>query len=210
MAAKSGIVGSIYKESSTTATFTAEESTLSADNKSVVIDDDTLTGFVRDASLFTVYYDEVEVTEPYEIHFDRIIFLEERAEAGDLWTISGTYAELEKIGGAYEWNIDIKHNVQDKTEFGDTWEQKLPGILGWSASAKRHYIEADWIDFVEDGLPIIIRLFTDIDTYDSFVGYGQIDGIKAGNKVDGITDAEISFSGDGSVIWCDKDLVEIA
>jgi hypothetical protein len=207
MAAKSGVVGAIYKQSDTTDTFSAEAATLGADSKSLVIDDNTLVGFVKDPSLFTVYVGGVEVTAPYEIQFDRVIFYE--AQAPGVYTMDGTFCELEQIGGAYEWSIDIKHNVQDKTAFGDTWEQKLKGLLGWSATAKRHYIDDDYIDIVEDGLPIIVRLYTDIDTFESYVGYGQIDSIKPANKVDGITDGEIAFSGDGSVIWCDEDFVSI-
>lgn len=199
MSAKSGIVGAIYKQSSTTTTFTSEAATLQVDNKTVIIDDLLHAGFVRDASLFTVYKNGSAVTTPYEIHFDRVIFNE--AVSSGTWTISGTYAELESIGGAYEWSVDVKHSVQDKTAFGDTWEQKLKGLLGWTASAKRHWIDDDYIAIASAGLPIIIRLFTDIDTYDSYVGYGQIDGIKQGTKVDGITDGEISFSGSGRLIW---------
>jgi len=208
MSAKSGVVGAVYKQSSTTDTFTGEDATLQADNKTLIIDDLTLAGFVRDASLFTVYLDGSEVTAPYEIHFDRIIFNEEQ-ETGT-WTIDGTYAELETVGGAYEWGVDLKHAVQDATSFGDTWEQKLKGLLGWTASAKRHWIDDDYISIAEAGLPIILRLFTDSDTYDSYIGYGQIDGIKNGDKIDGITDGEISFSGSGSLIWSTVTPVEIA
>lgn len=208
MAAKSGIVGGIYKQSDSADTFTAEAATLQADNKTVIIDDDSYVGFIKDPSLFIVYIGGVEVTASYEIHFDRVIFNE--AQGAGTYTITGTYCELEQIGGAYEWSLDIKANIQDKTEFGDTWEQKLKGLLGWSASAKKHYIDDDYIDIVETGMSIIVRLFTDIDTLESYVCYGHIDGIKAGSKVDGITDGEISFSGDGQIIWCTYDLVEIA
>ena len=207
MASKSGIVGAIYKQSSTTDTFTTEASTLQADNKSVIIDDDSYVGFVRDSSLFTVYKDAAPVTANYEIHFDRVVFNE--VQTAGTWTISGTYCELEQIGGAYEWNIDIKANINDQTEFTDTWESKIKGVLGWSASAKRHYIDDDYIDIVDDGDPVVIRLFSDIDTLDSYVCYGQIDSIKAGDKIEGITDGEISLSGSGRVLWLTYDLVDI-
>ena len=207
MGVNSGIVGAIYKQSSTTDTFTTEAATLQADNKSVIIDDDSYVGFVRDKTLFTVYKDAAPVTADYEIHFDRVIFKE--AQTAGTWTISGTYAELEQIGGAYEWGLDIKQSVQDKTEFGDSGEQNLKGLLGWTASAKRHYIDDDYIDIIDDGVPIIFRMFTDVDNYEGYIGYGQIDGFKAGTKVDGITDGEINVSGDGHIIWMDYDLVTI-
>jgi hypothetical protein len=207
MAAKSGRVGGIYKQSIITSTFVNQASTLQADNKTVIITDTTKVGFVRDLSLFTVKKGGTTITAPYEIHFDRIIFRE--AQSSGVWTISGTYAELEQIGGGYEWSIDLKHNVQDKSAFGDSWETKLSGIVSWSASAKRRWIDDNYIDIVDNGLPIIVRLFTDIDTFESYVGYGQIDGIKKGDKVDGIVDAEISFAGDGSLIWCNYSLVDI-
>jgi len=35
-----------------------------------------------------------------------------------------------------EWSIDIKNNIQDSTAFGDTWEQKLPGLKGATGNLK--------------------------------------------------------------------------
>lgn len=208
MGAKSGVVGAMYKQSTTTDTFTVQAATLQADDKSLIIDDDSYVGFIKNSSLFTVYKGGVEVTAPYEIHFDRVIFNE--SQGAGVYTISGSFCELEQIGGCFEWGIDIKHNVQDNTAFGDTWEQKLKGMLGWTASAKRHWIDYEYISIVGDGFPIVVRLFTDIDSLEGYVCYGQIDGIKAGNKNDGVTDSEISFSGDGQVFWCTYALVEIA
>lgn len=210
MSAKSGIVGAIYKQSAVTTTFTAEAATLQADNKTVLLTGKTHIGLVRNPSLIHVYKGGSEITQiasPYEIHFDRIIFRE--AQTSGTWTISGTYAELIAVGGAYEWSVDVKKSVQDITEFGNTWEQKINGLNGWSASAKRHYIDDDYISEIETGTSVIVRLFTDIDTYDSYLGYGILEGLKNADKVDGITDGEISFSGDGTLIWCTEALIDI-
>lgn len=212
MAAKSGVVGGIYKQSSTTDTFTDEAATMQADNKTLIIDDLLFQGFVRNIALFTIENDSGAIDpieSPFEINFDRIIFLEEQSPDTN-WLISGTYAELEQIGGAYEWSLDMKHSVQDVTAWPSKWEEKIKSVLGWTAGAKRHYIDDDYISIAEAGLPVIIRLFTDIDEFDSYVGYGQIEGIKPADKVEGVTDGEITFSGDGHLIWCTDELVNIA
>lgn len=200
MALYSGIVGAIYKESSTTHAFTGEACTLQADNRTVKINDTAKAGFKKDSTLFKVYKNAAEITTiPYEICFDCVIFKADLT-AGT-YTIDGTYSELEQVGGAYEWNIDIKQAVQDCTQFGDTWEQKLKGLLGWSGSAKSHYVDVDYITIVEAGEQLLFRFYVDTVSHDSYVAYGHIDGLKPGTKVDGITDGEISFSGDGHLYF---------
>jgi hypothetical protein len=199
MSVYSGIVGAIYKESSTTHTFTDEASTLGADSRTVSINNTAKAGFKKDASLFTVKKNGSPVTSKYEICFDCVVFAAD--QTAGTWTISGTYSELENIGGTYEWGVDIKQSVQDDTSFGDAWESKVKGILGWSGSAKRHWIDEDYIAIVEAGAPLLFRFYVDTVSHDSFVGYGHVDGLKQGTKVDGITDGEISFSGDGRLYF---------
>ena len=47
------------------------------------------------------------------------------------------------VANISEWNLDMKHNVQDDTEFTDTWESKLKGLLGASGSFKGSFDYAD-------------------------------------------------------------------
>ena len=198
MSSKSGILGALYRcNSETTDTFTDEASTLQADSRTVIIDTDTYKSFVNDKALFTIKKDAVEVTADYDLFVDRVIFREE--QAAGTWTISGTYQELEQVGGCYEWSIDIKHAPVDDTEFTDTWEVIVAGVLNWTASAKRHWIDDEFL--TTD--PIMLKLFHDIDNYKSWLGLAKITDIKDGDTIKGITDSEVSFKGIGLIIQAD-------
>lgn len=199
MAVYSGVVGAIYKQGTTPTTFTGQACTLQADNRTVRINDTTKVNFKKDKTLFKVYKGGIEQTIPYEICFDCVIFKQDLT-AG-VYTMDGTFMNMVQIGGSYEWGVDIKQSVQDCTQFGDTWEKKLKGLLGWSGSAKSHYIDEDYIDVMDNGTPLLFRFYVDTVSHDSYVAYGHIDGYKAGTKVDGITDGEISFSGDGHLYF---------
>lgn len=198
MSSKSGIVGVLYRcNGDETDTFSDEAATLQADLRTVIIDTDTYKSFVHDKDLFTIKKDGGEITADYNLYVDRVIFREE--QAAGTWTISGTYQELEQVGGCYDWSIDIKHDPQDDTEFTDTWEQLVAGILSWNASAKRHWIDDEF--FTKD--PIMLKLFWDIDNYKSWLGIAKITDIKDGHNVKGITDGEIAFKGIGLLIQAD-------
>jgi hypothetical protein len=199
MAIYSGMVGAFYKESSTTHTFVSQACTLQADNRTVRINDTTKVNFKKDPSLFKVYKGGVELTTAYEICFDCVVFAEDLT-AG-VYTVDGTYSEMVQVGGSYEWSIDIKQAVQDCTEFGDTWQSNIKGLLSWSGSSKSHYLDEDYITVMENGEPLLFRFYVDNISHDSYVCYGHIDGHKGGTKIEGITDAEMSFSGDGRIYF---------
>jgi hypothetical protein len=197
--ATSGIVGALYKQSATTHAFVTQASTLQADNKTVVINSSAYAGFVRDASLFTVYKGGVSQTGRYTIHFDRIIF--EEAQTAGVWTISGTYAELTQYGACYEWSVDIKEKINSYVAFGGSgWESKVKGVKGWTASAK-HYEILDEITASQDS-DTIVRFYTDIDTHDSLVGYVKKSGLKVSDKAEGIAEQEVNFEGSQGLIFC--------
>jgi hypothetical protein len=199
MAVTSGIVGALYKQSATTHAFTTQASTLQADNRTVVINSSAYAGFVRDSSLFTVYRNASPITARCTIHYDRIIF-EEDQSAGT-WTISGTYAELTQYAACYEWSVDVKEKLNTYTAFGGSgWESKVKGIKGWTASAK-HYEILDEITASQTS-DTIVRLYTNIDTHDSLVGYIKVSGLKVSDKTEGIAEQEVNFEGSQGLIFC--------
>ena len=199
MGATSGVIGALYKQSATTHTFTTQAATLQVNNRTVVINSSTYAGFVRDASLFTVYKDGVAQTSRYIIHFDRIIF-EEDQTAG-VWTISGTYAELTQYAACYEWSIDVKEKINSYVAFGGGgWESKSKGVKGWTASAK-HYEMLDEITAAQD-TSTIARFYTDIDNHNGLVGYVKKGGLKITDKADGIAEQEVNFEGSAGLIFC--------
>jgi hypothetical protein len=199
MAVSSGVVGALYKQSATTHAFTTQAATLQADNRTVVINSSTYAGFVRDSALFTVYRNASPVTARCAIHYDRIIF-EEDQSAGT-WTISGTYAELTQYAACYEWSVDIKEKLNSYVAFGGGgWESKVKGVKGWTASAK-HYEILDEITAAQDS-DTIVRLYTDIDTHASLVGYVKRSGLKVTDKAEGLAEQEVNFEGSLGLIYC--------
>jgi len=196
MSAKSGVLGQFYiQDNSTTDTFSDEASTLQADNRTVIINDATYKSFKNDKSLFTIKKDAVEVTAPYDLYLDRVIFKTE--QAAGTWTISGTYTELEIVGGCYEWSIDMKNGVNDNTAFGDTWESDKEGILNWIVTAKRHWCDNEFFD---NTINYVIRLFWDIDNLKSWYGLAKFTDIKDGQKVKGMTESDVTLKGQGLLI----------
>lgn len=199
MSAKAGIVGAIYKQDdASTNTFTDQASTLQSDNRTVIINSDLYKSFKNDKSLFTIKKNGGAITDDYDLYLDRVVFKQEQTSG--TWTISGTFIDLELAGGCYEWNIDIKHDVQDDTEFTDKWKVSLPGLLSWVVTAKRRHINED---FFNANTNFILRLFWDIDNTESWYGLAKMTDIKNGDKIDGVTDGEISFEGIGLVIKAD-------
>lgn len=206
MATYSGIVGQIYKQDyDNTLTFTDEASTLQADNRTVIIDNALYKSFRNDKSLFTIKKDAGVITDDFDLYIDRVIF--KTPQTAGVWTISGTYAELEAIGGCYEWSVDTKHNINDKTVFGENWKTNKEGLREWTAGAKRYFIDDDTYISTDN---FIIRLFYDIDNTKSLYGLAKVSDLKKGNKVDGITEEEIEFSGQGLLIMADWALPAIA
>lgn len=101
-----------------------------------------------------------------------------------------------------EWSIDIKNNIQDSTAFGDTWEQKLPGLKGATGNLKGLLNVGDTTGqallktAVLAGTTVALILYNNANHYD-FTAF--IDGLKTDNKVDGVCEVEFSFVADGAV-----------
>lgn len=211
MSSYSGIVGQIYKQNyDTTNTFTDAAATLQADNRTVIIDSNTYKSFKNDKILFTIKKDGGAITTPYDLYLDRIVFNKE--QTAGTWTISGTYCNLEAIGGCFEWGIMQKHLINKKNVFGDTWKSSIKGLREWSCNAKRYWIDDDIFLNGSSELStdlFIVRLFVNIDDTKSFYGLAKITDWKKGDKVEGITEAEITFEGQGLLIWYEGALPSI-
>jgi len=103
-----------------------------------------------------------------------------------------------------EWSLDIKHNVQDKTSFTETWETKLAGLRGATGSVKGLFNAADTngqaalLSAALNGTSVALDLFyTDSAYY--VIEACFIDGVKCSNKVDGTVEAEFTFIVNGAV-----------
>ena len=103
-----------------------------------------------------------------------------------------------------EWSLDIKQSVQDVTAFGDTWEQKIKGLLGASGSLKGICDVADttgqfllYNTTLLTTVTVTLLLYVTAAKYYTATAY--IDGMKIGNKVDGVAEVEFSFVVDGAI-----------
>jgi hypothetical protein len=103
-----------------------------------------------------------------------------------------------------EWSLDTKHNVQDQTGFTETWETKLPGLLGATGSIKCTFDYADTAGQKALVDAFLAKTSVALKLYYSSTGYWNIaaaylDGMKPANKVDGKVEIEFSFVADGAV-----------
>jgi len=107
-----------------------------------------------------------------------------------------------------EWSLDVKHNVQDKTAFADTWEQKLNGLRGATGSFKGQF-NADssagdltgqklLSDAALAGTSVALKLYYSTIGYYT-IGVAFLSGMKVGNKVDGVCEIEFTFTVSGTV-----------
>ena len=107
------------------------------------------------------------------------------------------------IANISEWSLDIKHNVQDDTEFTDTWESKLKGLLGSTGSFKGCLDYADTNGQVALHTAMLGTTTVTLKLYYSTTGYysltAYLTDLKSSNKVDGKCEVEYGFVVTGAV-----------
>lgn len=109
------------------------------------------------------------------------------------------------VASITEWGLDIKQAVQDKTAFTDLWEGKIKGLLGASGSLKGILDTDDTNGQVALQNAILntttVTLLLYCNSTNFYTATVYIDGLKAGDKVDGVADVEFSFIADGEVTF---------
>lgn len=202
----SGLVGAMYMQSSPAASFSNKACTLQNDNKTLIIDDETLWILLKDKTQFSAKKDGVLITTDFDIEIGRLVF-KNIISGGTTYTISGKYVPTVQVGGCYEWGLDVKMNLNDKTAFGDEWEQKEKGVCSWTGNFKSYWVDDTMFDVIKDDtLPIIWRFFTDIDNWNCWIGHGHLDGLKHSNKVSGLVEEEGNITGDGKIYFIDSQI----
>lgn len=197
MAVSSGILGAFYVTKADGTPFTGAAATLSGSGTILIIDDQTKWQISRDKTTITIYKGGIEVTANYEVILGGVIFND--VQGSGVYTIDATPVTTEQLGGVFEWSLDIKHNVQDKTAFQDEWERKTKGLKGWTASAKKWWSQDSQAFGYSFNTPLILKLFNNIDNDDCWAGWAWIEGNKISNKVDGMNEEEINFVGEGLI-----------
>jgi hypothetical protein len=123
------------------------------------------------------------------------------ANSGILGKVVVSAATVAKIN---EWSLDTKHNVQDQTGFTETWESKLPGLLGATGNFKGSFDYADTngqkalVDAFLAKTSVALKLYFSATEYWN-IAAAYLDGMKPANKVDGKVEIEFSFTVSGAV-----------
>lgn len=200
----SGLVGALYVRSSPAVSF-YENCTLQADKKTLLIDNTAAWILPKDKSKFIPEVDGVAITTDYEIEIGRLIFKDELNPVG-VYKLSGEYVPTSQCGGIYEWSLDTKMALNDKTTFGDEWEQKEKGVSSWTGGFKSYWVDETMAEILTTGdpLPLVWRFFTDIDNWNCWIGYGHLAGLKQANKITGLMEEEGSIVGDGKIYFMDS------
>jgi hypothetical protein len=153
----------------------------------------------NDISLFTIKNNGNLITPNFSVSIGALRFTD--AQTVGTYLVSGSYVPIVQAGGCFEWAIDIKNNVLDKTVFGNTWEAKQPGMHSWTATAKRY-----WVDSTASGIllgtqvPLIWRFYIDVSNDKSWVGYAYMDSLKATDAKDQLVTEDISIVGVGNIV----------
>lgn len=104
-----------------------------------------------------------------------------------------------------EWGLDIKNDIQDDTEFTDTWKSNLPGLLGASGSFKGCMDPDDTNGQVAldtamlAGTTVALKLYVNTTNYWSLTA--RLTDHKSSNKVDGKVEVEYGFESTGEVTF---------
>jgi hypothetical protein len=104
-----------------------------------------------------------------------------------------------------EWSMDIKQAVQGTTSFGDTWEEKIKGMLGASGSLKGLLDTGDTNgqvvlqNAILNTTTVTLLLYCNATNY--YTATAFIDGMKPSDKVDGVAEVEYSFVVTGAVTF---------
>lgn len=107
------------------------------------------------------------------------------------------------VANISEWNLDMKHNVQDDTEFTDTWESKLKGLLSGTGSFKGSFDYADTNGQTAlhtaflGTTTVALKLYFNSTDYYSLTAY--LTDLKSSNKVDGKVEVEYAFVATGAI-----------
>lgn len=109
------------------------------------------------------------------------------------------------IANISEWTLDIKHAPQDDTEFTDTWESDLPGILSGTGTLKGSFDEDDTYQAALQAAmlaktSIALKLYVDATNYWN-IAAAYLTDLKSSNNVKGKVEVEYGFKANGAIAW---------
>ena len=64
----------------------------------------------------------------------------------------GNIIGLVKAGGFFDWRLNVNMNVEEVTEFGDSWTERVTTLKDWSGSASSWWVDENFTLDVAAGL----------------------------------------------------------
>lgn len=103
-----------------------------------------------------------------------------------------------------EWSLDIERNVEDDTEFGDTWEAGVTTLGKWSGTVKGRWgadgtQQAAMQTAILNGTSIAARFYVNGSNYYSGTAYVTKQSPAA--TVGGLVEIEFGVTGTGALTY---------
>lgn len=103
-----------------------------------------------------------------------------------------------------DWNLNIENDLQDVTEFGDTWKSRISGLLDATGSfSGRWDVSATQQGLLQTGMlagtSIALRLYVNASNYYSGTAFLKSQNPKA--TVSGVVEIEWNFEIDGALTY---------
>ena len=120
----------------------------------------------------------------------------------------GTGASAVTIGHMSSFSLELSTDIIEVVAFGNTYKEKIPSIMDWSASAEGNcdfepsHGQADLIEAYQNGELITLGLGITDDIY--FEGTCYIESLSIENASDDSPTISIEFAGANAIVFTDN------
>lgn len=115
---------------------------------------------------------------------------------------AGTAIGTASIVGISEWSLDFTMNEVETTAFGDSWQDFIDGIKGWSGSFSGNHdtdsSQTTLRNAALGGSAILLRFH---DGNGMWSGTAYLNGLGRQISVDGKSEATYNFVGKGAITY---------
>lgn len=166
-------------------------------NQPIVVQQDNAGGGVYATVNPSVTADEYTI----EHATGTVVFKTARAVGTQVRLASGWYFTTSHVGGAHSWSMDLGVDIEDCTEFGAAWREKVTTLKDGSADVDRWWLDHSLVQRIVDGAAVVLVLHADYAAGSRYVAPARIasDSIEA--AVDGLVEEALSFEFIGAAAY---------
>jgi hypothetical protein len=119
--------------------------------------------------------------------------------------LSGMLGQLklnEEIIPVKDWEVNMKSDILDSTDFSNEWQKKVSNIKGFTGKTTGFLTELQiaYIElYMDNHEPFYIKFYYNTDDY--ILGLCHVDALKESSIVNGLCEVELNLIGDGSVFF---------